>query len=129
MSRWPRWPSRPEHGIALAGLPFTRYIEMGPGLVTMEPGMPVTGSVTSSHGEVMADTLPGVPAATTMHTGPYDKLSDAYAAIEQWMETEGLVAAGAPWESSTIQPIIRIPRIGKPRYSGPLRASCNCGGE
>jgi AraC family transcriptional regulator len=37
--------------------------------------------------------------ATTVHAGPYDKLPDAYAAIEQWMEAEGLVAAGAPWES------------------------------
>jgi AraC family transcriptional regulator len=93
-----------QNGIALAGLPFTRYVEMGPGLVTMEPGMRVTGPVTSSPGEVIADTLPGGPAATTIHAGPYDTLSDAYAAIEQWMETEGLVAAGAPWESYVNDP-------------------------
>ena len=87
-----------QHGIALAGLPFTRYVEMGPGLVTMEPGMRVTGPLPAGQGEVLAATLPGGPAATTIHAGPYDKLSDAYAAIEHWMETEGLVAAGAPWE-------------------------------
>ena len=85
-----------QNGIALAGLPFTRYVEMGPGLVTMEPGMRVTGPVPSGQGEVLADTLPGGPVATTTHTGPYDKLSEAYAAIERWMETEGLIAAGAP---------------------------------
>lgn len=88
-----------QNGIALAGLPFTRYVEMGPGLVTMEPGMRVVGPGASSQDEIFADILPGGPAATTIHAGPYDKLSDAYAAIEQWMEAEGLAAAGAPWES------------------------------
>jgi AraC family transcriptional regulator len=88
-----------QHGIALAGLPFTRYVEMSPGLITMEPGMRVTSQGATGQGEIIADTLPGGPAATTVHAGPYDKLSDAYAAIEQWMEAQGLVAAGAPWES------------------------------
>ena len=64
-----------QNGIALAGLPFTRYVEMGPGMVTMEPGMRVTGQVPSGEGEMIADTLPGGPAATTIHAGPYDKLS------------------------------------------------------
>ena len=31
------------HGIALSGHPFTRYLEMGPGLITMEPGMRIAG--------------------------------------------------------------------------------------
>jgi AraC family transcriptional regulator len=93
-----------QNGIALAGLPFTRYVEMGPGLVTMEPGMRVAGSAVSGQGEVVADTLPGGPVATTTHIGPYDKLADAYAAIEQWMEEKGLAAAGAPWESYVTDP-------------------------
>lgn len=88
-----------QHGIALSGLPFTRYVEMGPGLITMEPGMRVTSPGAAGQGEIIADTLPGGPAATTVHAGPYDKLSEAYAAIEQWMGAQGLVAAGAPWES------------------------------
>ena len=96
-----------QNGIALAGLPFTRYVEMGPGLVTMEPGMRVAAPGQSPNpvdAEVVADTLPGGPVATTTHAGPYDKLSDAYAAIEQWIEAEGLVAAGAPWESYVNDP-------------------------
>jgi AraC family transcriptional regulator len=93
-----------QNGIALAGLPFTRYVEMGPGMVTMEPGMRVTSPGASGQGEVVADTLPGGPAAATTHIGPYDRLSEAYAAIEQWMEAEGLVPAGAPWESYETDP-------------------------
>jgi len=88
-----------KNGMALSGLPFTRYLEMGPGLITMEPGMRVTSPGAAGEGEVIADTLPGGFAATTIHNGPYEKLSEAYAAIEQWMAAEGLVAASAPWES------------------------------
>jgi AraC family transcriptional regulator len=93
-----------QNGIALAGLPFTRYVELGPGMVTMEPGMRVSSANPSGQGEIVADTLPGGPAATTTHMGPYDKLSEAYAAIEQWMAAEGLVAAGAPWEAYVTDP-------------------------
>ncbi len=87
-----------QNGIALAGLPFTRYVEMGPGLITMEPGMRVAGKLPPGQGDILADTLPGGPAVTTVHAGSYDKLTDAYAAIEHWMETEKLASAGAPWE-------------------------------
>jgi AraC family transcriptional regulator len=97
-----------QHGVALAGLPFTRYVEMGPGLVTMEPGMRVASpdARTQPPGEteVVWDTLPGGSVATTTHTGPYENLPDAYAAIEQWIETEGLTAAAAPWESYVTDP-------------------------
>jgi len=93
-----------QNGIALAGLPFTRYIEIGPGLVTMEPGMRVSSAAASGQGEVRADTWPGGLVATTTHMGPYDQLTDAYAAIEQWMEAEGLVPGGPPWESYVNDP-------------------------
>ena len=58
-----------QNGIALAGLPFTRYVEMGPGLITMEPGMRVSSPSAVGQGDVIADTLPGGPAATTIHAG------------------------------------------------------------
>lgn len=93
-----------QNGIALAGLPFSRYLEIGPGMVTMEPGMRVSSANASGQGDIVADTLPGGPVATTMHMGPYDRLTDAYAAIEQWMETEGVSAGGAPWESYVTDP-------------------------
>jgi len=93
-----------QNGIALAGLPFTRYVEIGAGMVTMEPGMRVSSANSSGGGEIVADTLPGGPVATTMHTGPYDTLPDAYAAIEQWMEAEGVASGGAPWESYVTDP-------------------------
>jgi AraC family transcriptional regulator len=105
-----------QRGIALSGHPFTRYVEVGPGLITMEPGMRITNSdqdplkidpswiVPTGEAEVRSDTLPGGPAAVTLHIGPYDKLADAYAAIEQWMEDNAIAAAGPPWESYVTDP-------------------------
>jgi len=101
-----------QNGIALSGLPFTRYCEVGPGLLTMEPGIRVTGEAPPDsdpaaecvEGEVRADTLPGGDVATTIHEGPYETLPDAWAALEGWIASEGLTVAGAPWESYLTDP-------------------------
>jgi effector-binding domain-containing protein len=87
-------------GAPLAGPPFTRYVEWGPGLLTIEAGLPVAAPVVrgGSGGEVQAGTLAGGRAATTTHPGAYDRLLDAYAALERWIEARGRVAAGLPWE-------------------------------
>lgn len=101
-------------GYALADKPFTRYVDVGPGLLTIEPGMQVVGSGSPTAGElawprtgaaeVLEVTLPGGPAATTVHAGPYDTLANAYAALEAWIEANGFAAAGAPWECYVTDP-------------------------
>ena len=102
-----------QHGIALSGHPFTRYAEVGAGLITIEPGMRVVGPLAAeaadsrraaATGGVVEDVLPAGPAAVTTHMGPYDTLSEAYGAIETWMAAEGQAAAGAPWESYITDP-------------------------
>lgn len=100
-----------QRGIALSGHPFTRYLEFTAGFVTIEPGMRVSGRDTAAPApqapgstEVIEDTLPAGPAATVVHAGPYDQLSDAYAAIEGWMESHGRAARSAPWELYVTDP-------------------------
>jgi AraC-like DNA-binding protein/effector-binding domain-containing protein len=97
-----------QRGLALSGHPFTRYIEMGPGMVTMEPGMRVTGgagSPSSAGSEgVVEDALPGGTAASTIHAGTYETLPEAYAALEVWIESHGLQSAGVPWEEYITDP-------------------------
>jgi AraC family transcriptional regulator len=93
-----------QHGLAIAGYPITRYLESSVGLVTFETGMRVTpqnGNWTAAdpQGEVLAETLPGGPAAVTIHSGPYDQLQNAYAAVEEWIAANGLHPNGAPWEA------------------------------
>lgn len=95
-----------QKGMALAGQPFTRYLDWGPGLLTIEAGMPVVSHAggTAPQAEVRADTLPGGWVATTTHAGVYDKLNEAHAAVQQWIEAEGLTTAGAPWEVYVTDP-------------------------
>ncbi|HTT04551.1 MAG TPA: GyrI-like domain-containing protein [Steroidobacteraceae bacterium] len=90
-------------GAAFAGQPFTRYVESSHGLLTIEAGLPVTAPIAGS-GEVEAGTLPGGRMATTTHPGPYDRLMDAYAALERWIEAQGLSIAGPPWEVYVTDP-------------------------
>lgn len=87
-------------GAALTGLPFARYLDWGPGMTTMEAGMRVASSSgAAGEGEVLAETLPAGLVAFTVHEGPYDQLPAAHGAVQQWIEEQGLQAAGAPWES------------------------------
>ena len=93
-----------QRGIAIAGYPITRHLETSVSLVTLETGMRVTahgGEWPTSEGEgnVLAETLPGGPAAVTIHSGPYDQLEAAYAALEEWIVANGFHPAGAPWEA------------------------------
>jgi AraC family transcriptional regulator len=93
-----------QRGIAIAGFPVTRYLETSIGWVTMETGMRVAAqnggwSVGEGEGEVLAERLPAGPAAVTIHSGPYDQLQAAYAALEEWIVANGFRPAGAPWEA------------------------------
>lgn len=97
-----------QHGIALAGHPLTRYAEVGAGLLTIEPAMRVVSRQASNAqataSEVIEDVLPAGSAATTVHAGPYETLTEAYAALERWIEQNGLRPAGAPWEDYITDP-------------------------
>jgi AraC family transcriptional regulator len=97
------FPYALQNGLAIAGRPFVRYSDVGPGLMTMETGMPVAAAAPGA-GEIEPLTLPGGPAAVAIHMGPYDKLQDTYAAMERWMQQQGVRAAGAPWESYITDP-------------------------
>jgi AraC family transcriptional regulator len=93
-----------QRGLAISGYPITRYLETSIGLVTFETGMRVTehngdGPVAYGQDEVLAETLPGGPAALTIHSGPYDQLQEAYAAVEEWIAANGFRQNGAPWEA------------------------------
>jgi AraC-like DNA-binding protein/effector-binding domain-containing protein len=95
-----------QRGIPLAGQPLTRYLEWGPGLWTIEAGMRIGASPLEpiTDPEIKAGTLPGGLVATTTHEGTYETLSQTHAAVQQWIEAQGLTATGAPWEVYTTDP-------------------------
>ncbi|HYK25506.1 MAG TPA: helix-turn-helix domain-containing protein [Steroidobacteraceae bacterium] len=90
-------------GATLAGQPFTRYLDWGPGLVSIEAGLPVATRVEGA-GDVLAELLPGGRAAFTTHRGPYEQLVDAHAAVQQWIEEKGHHPTGSPWEVYVTDP-------------------------
>jgi len=97
------FPYALQNSLAIAGRPFARYSDVGPGLMTIEVGTPLAAPA-DGVGDIEAITLPGGPAAVAVHMGAYDKLQDTYAAIERWMQQQGVRAAGAPWESYITDP-------------------------
>jgi AraC family transcriptional regulator len=97
------YPYALSSGQAIAGRPFTRYLSAGPGLFTMEIGVPISAAA-PGEGDVKAGSLPGGPTIVAVHAGSYDQLSETYAAMERWIETNGLKAVGPPWESYITDP-------------------------
>jgi len=49
-------------------------------------------------GEVYATETPEGEAAVAVHRGPYNRLNEAYNAIEKWMAVNGRESAGHSWE-------------------------------
>ena len=49
-------------------------------------------------GEVYATETPGGEAAIAVHRGPYNRMSEAYGAIEKWMAANRRESAGHSWE-------------------------------
>jgi effector-binding domain-containing protein len=49
-------------------------------------------------GEVYATETPPGEAAVAVHRGPYDRMNEAYAAIEKWMAANQRESAGQTWE-------------------------------
>jgi effector-binding domain-containing protein len=84
-------------GVQPAGPPFARYFKFSDEEVDVEGGVPVSGTIDTA-GDVVAGEIAGGRVASTMHLGPYEKLSEAYSAIEGFIKENGLKAAGPPME-------------------------------
>jgi effector-binding domain-containing protein len=91
-------------GALLCGPPFARYTSMGEdGVFDIEAGFPVAPAIADGSA-VVGSELPGGHAVTTMHVGPYDRLAEAYDAIQDWLRAHGATATGAPWEVYLSEP-------------------------
>lgn len=87
-------------GIAPAGPPFARYLLL-PEVFEVEAGLPVPESLPDTEpgaGRVRRGSLPGGPVAVTTHIGPYERLGEALAAVDSWIEEHDGEPAGAHWE-------------------------------
>ena len=55
-------------------------------------------------GRIRAGELPGGTVAAVTHLGPYENLRHTWAALTEWMRSQGLEGAGAPWEVYVTDP-------------------------
>jgi effector-binding domain-containing protein len=78
-------------GVPPAGPPFVRYlvIDMANDL-EVEAGVPVAAPVAGDD-RVRPGAFPTGRYATVVHTGPYDRLAEATAALLAWAEDNGIV--------------------------------------
>ncbi len=92
-------------GVAPTGPPFLRYnvIDME-GDLQIELGIPVAAPIPADEG-LIAGVLPPGRYASVIHTGPYDALMGANAALQAWADREGLrwgvveTPVGDRWDS------------------------------
>jgi len=87
-----------QQGLAPAGPPFIRYhvLDMD-GEMEVELAVPVAGEITAA-GRVRPGLLPGGRYVTLLHTGPYDGLVAANAAVQDWAAQQGVTLESSPDE-------------------------------
>ncbi len=86
-----------ELGVQPAGAPFARFYSVGPQEIDVEAGFPLASEV-HSRWRIRCSELPGGPAIATFHVGPYETMSAAYEALDEWAREHERETAGAPWE-------------------------------
>ena len=84
-------------GIAFQGPAVAHYVPISKDSFDVAAGFVVPSPI-SGDGEVMPAELPACDAAATMHVGSYDRLADAYAAIQRWMAENGKHPENSMWE-------------------------------
>jgi len=83
--------------VKCVGPPFALYHSWEGDIMDMEVGFPIEGKGIED-GNVQTIVLPAVRAAVTMHIGPYDKLTDTYNLMTEWMKNNGHEPASFMWE-------------------------------
>lgn len=90
-------------GAAPAGPPRLVYLDLADDSWTVEACVPVEG-LAEAPGGLDLHEVPAGRAAVTQHVGPYDELGLAYREVESWIQAQGLVSAGPPYDVYTNDP-------------------------
>ena len=77
------------NGVNFAGPPYCRYYNMDMSNLDVEIGFPVQGE-TEGTGNIKRCTIPGGPAATTIHTGPYADIGTTYEKLTAFVKEKDL---------------------------------------
>jgi effector-binding domain-containing protein len=120
----PAWSSIMAHagkaGATPSGPPFVGYHNMDMQDLDLEIGVPFA-RVVEGEGEVQPSEIPAGPAVATMHVGPYDRVGDAYDALQAWMTEQGVAPAGPAYEHYLNDPQEVAPEALRTRIVWPVR--------
>ena len=86
-----------------AGMPLAIYHSMEGNTVDLECAMPVSSPMQGTD-RIRAGELPAGTMAMATHMGPYDNLGETWTALVQWIESNDLQPAHAPWEVYVTDP-------------------------
>lgn len=103
-----------------AGPPYAAYHNMDMQNLDVEIGFPVARALAGS-GEIQPSQLPGGPAVAYLHIGPYDKISQAYEALTQWLQANGRQGTGVAYEVYFNSPAETAPEALQTQVFFPLR--------
>ena len=110
-------------GLELRSPPTTLYVEWGPGMVTIHAGLAIATAPSQLPDGMLVETLPACEAAVAIHTGSYDGLADAHAAIDQFLDDQRLSKAGPAREVYLTDPgEVPDPAQWKTQVLWPVRA-------
>jgi AraC family transcriptional regulator len=112
------------NGLELRSPPTTLYVEWGPGMVTLHAGLGIAAAPTIELPEGLhVEVLPACEAAVTVHTGSYDGLADAHAAMDHFLHEHSLTRGGPAREVYLTDPgEVPDPAQWKTQIVWPLRA-------
>src|SRR6202042_1450993 len=89
---------RTQPGLRTDGHNVFLYHQPRPGMpLRCDFGVEVTRGFERA-GEVYATETPAGEAAVAVHRGPYDRMNEAYQAIDRWMAANQRESAGHSWE-------------------------------
>lgn len=102
------------------GPPYAAYFNMDMDNLDVEAGVTVAQEL-PGEGQIKPGAIPASKAAACMHVGPYDRLSDAYAALGQWIDKEGLEPTGVAYEVYVDDPMEVPPETLKTQLVMPIK--------
>lgn len=86
-----------ELAVEVTGNPFVAYYNLNMEDLDVELGFPVAARI-EGKGEIQPGLIAGGWKATTMHVGPYEKLSVAYETLNQFVKSLGREPTGTAYE-------------------------------
>lgn len=86
-----------ELGESPGGMPFAAYHNFDMQNLDVEIGVPTTHAL-PRRGEIASGEIPGGSYGITLHTGPYEKLNEAYEALGAWIAQQGYAPGGVVYE-------------------------------